>query len=102
MYYDTNEATMTNKCTSSTGRFDGHGGAPEQHRRHCLMGHVQGYSGSHWMPPSGDYSLRIIPAAARATANKTTTKKCTKKTGHFDGRGGALVQYPVHRPIEEV
>jgi hypothetical protein len=102
MYYDTNEAMMTNKCTSSAGRFDGHGGAPEQYRWHCPMGHVQGYSGSHWTPPLGNYSLRITPAAARATANKTTTKKCTKKTGHFDGRGGAVVQYHAHHPIEEV
>jgi hypothetical protein len=35
------------------------------------MQHVQGYSGSHWTPPSGDYSLRITLAAAR-TANNTT------------------------------
>jgi hypothetical protein len=34
------------------------------------MQHVQGYSGSHWTPPSGDYSLRITLAAR--TANKTT------------------------------
>jgi hypothetical protein len=102
MYNDTNKAMMTNKYTSSTGCFYGHGGAPEQYRWHCLMGHVQGYSRSHWMPPSGNYSLRIAPAAARATANKTTTNKCTKKTGHFDGCGGAPVQYRVHCPIEEV
>ena len=36
------------------------------------MQHVQGYTGSHWTPPSGDYSVRIALAAARATANKTT------------------------------
>ena len=35
------------------------------------MQNVQGYTGSHWMLPSGDYSLRIASAAARATANKT-------------------------------
>jgi hypothetical protein len=40
--------------------------------RHCPMQHVQGYTGSHWTPPSGDYSLRIALAAAKATANKTT------------------------------
>jgi hypothetical protein len=32
MYYDTNKATMTNKCTSSAGRFAGHGGAPVQYK----------------------------------------------------------------------
>jgi hypothetical protein len=35
------------------------------------MQHVQGYSGSHLMPPSGYYSLHIAPTAARATANNT-------------------------------
>jgi hypothetical protein len=39
--------------------------------RHCPMQHVQGYTGSHWTPPLGNYSLRIALAAARATANKT-------------------------------
>jgi hypothetical protein len=40
-------------------------------------GHVQGYSGSHWMPPLGDYLLCIAPAAAVATVNKTTMKNAT-------------------------
>jgi hypothetical protein len=78
MYYDTNKATMTNKCTSSAGCFDGHGGVPEQYRWHCLMWHVQGYSGSHWMLSSGNYSLRITPAAARATANENDKKMYLK------------------------
>jgi hypothetical protein len=43
MYYDTNEATMTNKCTSSAGHFDGHGGALVQYEAHHPMQHVQGY-----------------------------------------------------------
>ncbi len=47
------------------------------------MRHVQGYPGSHWMPSLGDYSLSIAPAAARATANKTTMKKWTNFAGHF-------------------
>jgi hypothetical protein len=76
MNYDTKEATMTNECISSTGRFDGHGGAPEQYRWHCLMRHVQGYSRSHRMPALGDYSLRIAPAAA-ATGKQTTINKNT-------------------------
>jgi hypothetical protein len=69
--------TMTNKCTSSAGRFNGHGGALEQYRRHRLMRHVQGYSGSHWMPPLGNYLLCIAPAAARATGKQTTINKYT-------------------------
>jgi hypothetical protein len=68
---------VVNKCTSSAGHFDGHGGAPEQYRQHCPMWHVQGYSVSHWMPASGNYSLRIAPAAARATGKQTTINKYT-------------------------
>jgi hypothetical protein len=35
------------------------------------MPHVKGYPGSHWMPPLGNYLLRIAPAATRAKqANK--------------------------------
>ncbi len=47
------------KYTSSAGRFDGHGGAPEQFRQHCPM-HDQGYPESHWTPPSGNYSLCYV------------------------------------------
>ena len=61
-----------NKCPSSVDHFDGHGEALKQYMRHRPMQHVQGYTGSHWTPPSGDYSLRIALAATRATANKTT------------------------------
>jgi hypothetical protein len=71
------KSMMTNKCTSSAGRFDGRGGAPEQYRQRCLMRHVQGYSGNHWTPPSGNYSLRIAPVAARATGKQTTINKYT-------------------------
>jgi hypothetical protein len=71
------KSTMTNECTSSAGRFDGHGGVPEQYRWHRLMRHVQGYSGSQWTPPLGDYSVRIAPAAARATGKQTTINKYT-------------------------
>jgi hypothetical protein len=65
------------------------------------MQHVQGYTGSHWMPPLGNYLLRIALAGARATANKTTMKKYTYFAGHSDGHGGAQVQYSAHCLMEE-
>jgi hypothetical protein len=71
------KSTMMNECTLSAGRFDGHGGLPAQYRRNCPMRHVQDYSGSHWMPPLGNYLLRIAPAAARATGKQTTINKYT-------------------------
>ncbi len=77
MYFYTSKAMMMNKCTSSAGHFDGHSGVPEQYRQHPPMWNVQGYSGSHWMPASGNYLLRIAPAAARATGKQTTINKCT-------------------------
>jgi hypothetical protein len=85
--------TMTNKCASVAGHFDGHVKA---------MPHVQGYSGSHWTPALGDYLLRIAPAATRATGIQTTINKYTCKDGHFDGHGDAPVCNHAHRPMEEV
>jgi hypothetical protein len=65
------------------------------------MRHVQGYSGSHWTLPSGDYLLCIAPAAARATGKQTTINKYTYKAGRFDGHGDAPVRIHVHPPMEE-
>jgi hypothetical protein len=93
---------MTNKCTSSAGRFDSHSGVTEQYRQHCPMRHVQGYSGSHWTLPSGNYLLRIAPAAARATGKQTTINKYTYKDGRFDGHGDAPVRNRVHCPMEKI
>ena len=55
----------TNECTSVAAE------AVKQCMRHRLMQHDQGFTRSHWMPPSGNHWLRIALAAARATANKT-------------------------------
>jgi hypothetical protein len=49
--------------------------ALEQYRWHHPFQHVKKYPGNHWMLPSGNYSLHIAPAAARATANRTMMKK---------------------------
>jgi hypothetical protein len=96
------KSLMTNKGNSSASRFDGHISAPEQYRWHCPMRHVHGYPGSHWMPPLGNYLLRIAPAAARATGKQTTTNKYTYKAGRFDGHGNAPVHNRAHLPMEEV
>ena len=36
------------------------------------MKHDQGFTGSHWTPPLGEYLLRIALAAARVTAKELT------------------------------
>jgi hypothetical protein len=38
------------------GLFDGHGGELMQYEAHRPMQHDQGFTGSHWTPPSGYYS----------------------------------------------
>jgi hypothetical protein len=66
--------TITTKFTCIADHFEGLADVLEQYRRHLPMQYVQGNLRSYWTPPSGSYLLRIAPAAARATANKTTTK----------------------------
>jgi hypothetical protein len=93
---------MTLKCTSIAAHFEGLADALVLCGVHHPMQHVQGYSGSYWTLPSGDYLLCISLAAAGTTANKTTMTKCTNFAGRFDGRGGAPVRYRAHCPMEEV
>jgi len=60
-----------NECTSVAGHFDGRAEALKRYMWHRPMQHDQGFTRSHWMPPLGDYLLRIALAAAGATAIKT-------------------------------
>ncbi len=60
-----------------------------------------GLPGSHWTPPLDNYSLCIAPAATRATANKTMMQNWANFAGHFDGHGGALVQFLARHPVKE-
>jgi hypothetical protein len=69
------KSAMTNKWTLSAGRFDGHGGAPEQYRQHRPMQHVQGYSGSHWTPASGYVSPQQPPGQQANKQQSTNTPK---------------------------
>ncbi len=96
------KSTMTSKCTSVAANFEGLVDAPERYRWHRLMQRIQGYYGSHWMPALGNYSLRIAPAAIRATGIQTAINKHTCKDGHFDGHGNAPVRNCAHLPMEEV
>jgi hypothetical protein len=73
------KSTMTNKCTSSTGHFDGHGSAPEGYRWHRPMQHVQGYSGSHWMLPLGNTCSVLPQRPPGQQANKQQSTNTPKK-----------------------
>ena len=92
----------TSKCASIAGHFDGRVEALKQYMRHCPMENVQGYIGSHWLLPLGNYSFRIAPVDARVTGETMTMGKYTLFAGHFNGHGDVLVQYQAHCTIKEV
>jgi len=43
--------------------FDGHGDAAVRGGAHHPIEHIQGFTRSHWMPPSGECLRHITPAA---------------------------------------
>jgi hypothetical protein len=51
----TGKQTTINKYTNKAGHFDGHHNAVVQNGMHCLIEEVHGFTGSHWMPPSGKH-----------------------------------------------
>jgi hypothetical protein len=59
------------------------------------MQYVQGYLGSHWTLPLGNYLLRIAPAAARATGKQTTSTNTPKKVAML--MAAAVRQYNTAR-----
>ena len=78
-----NNGTDDNKkCKLIVGRFDGHGNAAMQRDEHCPMEHIQGYTGSHKMLPSGKSLRCIAPAASMVDyfdcKHKNTHKTLTK------------------------
>jgi hypothetical protein len=52
------------KCRQIDDDFDGHGDAAVQRWVHRPMEHIQGFTRSHWMPPSSECLRRIAPTAA--------------------------------------
>jgi hypothetical protein len=58
--------------------IDGHGDAAVRRGAHRKMKHIQGFTRSHWMPPSGEFLHRIAVAAAMVDdfgrKHKTLTK----------------------------
>ena len=67
-----------NESMAIDGNFDCHGNAAVRRRAHCLIEHVQGFTGSHWMPPSVKCSHRIAPAAAMVNEFVETTQNTNK------------------------
>ena len=72
-WFDDNE-----KCRQIAGDFDCRADAAVWHGVHRLMEHIQGFTGSHLMPPSGKCLLRITPEAAMVIKFVETTQNTNK------------------------
>jgi len=66
------------KCRQITGNFDCHADAAVRRGVHCPIEHIQGFTGSHWMPPSGMCLHRIASAAAMVDGFVETTLNTNK------------------------
>ena len=68
------------KCTWIAGNFDCHADAAAavRHEVHRLIDHIQGFTRSHWMPPSGRCLRRIAPAATMVDGFVETTLNTNK------------------------
>ncbi len=66
------------KCRRIAGDFDCHADVVVRCRAHCVMEHIQGFTGSHWMPPSVDCLRRIAPAAAMVNKFEYNTQNTNK------------------------
>jgi hypothetical protein len=75
------------RCTSVTGHFDGHADALEKYGVHHPIQHDQGFAGSHWTPPSGDY----YPGSRQGDNQQNNNAKCTHVAGRFDGHRNVAV-----------
>jgi hypothetical protein len=61
--------------TTVATHFNSRDDAPVQCHVHCPMEGVQGFTRSHWTPPSGKYLLCIIPADNGVACKKKMMKK---------------------------
>ena len=78
------------KCRQIAGDFDCHADAAIRRRLHRLIEHVQGFTWSHWMPPSGECLRFITPAAAMVDKFVETTQNTTNKTQLLPSNYGAF------------
>ncbi len=66
------------KCRWVAGNFDCHADVGVRRGAHRPMEHVQGFTGSHWMLPSGKCLRRIAPAATMVNEFFETTQNTNK------------------------
>ena len=66
------------KCRQIAGNFDCHTDVAVRRGAHRLIEHNQGFTRSHWMPPSGKCLCRNAPAAIMIDEFAETTPKTNK------------------------
>jgi hypothetical protein len=67
------------KCRQIAVDFDHHTDAAVQCGAHCPMEHIQGFTRSHWMLPSGKCLRRVAPAAIMVHEFVENTQNTNKK-----------------------
>jgi hypothetical protein len=68
----------TTKMKANAGNLNCHGDAAVRRGAHPPIKLVQGFTGSHWMPPSGKCLRHIAPAAAMVNEFVETTQNTNK------------------------
>ena len=78
MVVGNNESTTTKNVGQIAGDFDCHTDAAVRRGAHRPMEHVQGFTGSHRMLPSGKCLHHIAPAAAMVNEFVETAQNTNK------------------------
>ncbi len=78
MVVGNNESTTTKNVGKSLAISDCHADAAVRRGAHRPMEHVQGFTRSYWMPPSGKCLRRIAPAAAMVNEFVETAQNTNK------------------------
>jgi hypothetical protein len=88
------------KCRQIAVNFDCHADAAVEREVHRLLEHIQGYTGSHWMPPLGKCLCCTAPAAAmvdKFVENTQNTNKTQLLASNY-GTLRSLVVYEKFNP----
>jgi hypothetical protein len=69
--YRQQQTSDNKKYRRIAGDFDCHANAAVRRGAHLTIEHVQGFTRSHWMPPSSEWLRHIAPSATMVDKNNT-------------------------------
>ena len=105
--YGQQQISDNKKFRQTSGDFDCHADAAVRRGAHRPIEHVQGFTWSHCMPPSGECLCRIAPAAimveefVETTLNTTKTQLLPSNYGTFDRQLFVRISYQ-NRPSTQL